>query len=70
MLVLLWEIEDFGHLLWQGGLMDQPAITMNALTLCGNVRNEVYKTKEEIDRAREALNAQFQQTAGRNARPY
>jgi hypothetical protein len=40
-LLMLWQVEGFRMLPWEGGLMDQPALLMDMLNICRNVRAEV-----------------------------
>lgn len=51
---LLWEIESFNLMPWQGGLFDQPHQVMDALNVCKNAKSEVKRLKEINDRNEES----------------
>lgn len=47
-LLILWDIDDYNKLPWDGGLMDQPDILMMLLKVCRHARDVVLADVELI----------------------
>ena len=60
-LFVLWDIDEYGKLPWDGGLMDQPDILMMLLAVCRHARDEVLADVELMKQQAAEV------AAGRNA---
>ena len=62
-LLVLWDIEEYHKLPWDGGLMEQPDILMMLVAVCRNARDDVLIDAAAI-RRQEAANAKGRQQNG------